>query len=130
MIRVQARYFPPSIAVEDIYQYTPVIREGWEETGDFRPPKIDEFYIAFGTDRTGNDILRCGDANFNLPRIIVRQKPKRKVITFTFVRKGQPKDSEYYKWSHSDFMYQWGVGPCNAPQMSEVEIYERVESEI
>ena len=98
MDRITQVYTPPvkTIMIDQIYPRGWTMPKGYEATGEFRPPKTGEFFIASGF--SAGDFYRAS-SNYseNDPRIILREKPKRKQVTFTETDEfRQPKDGEWF----------------------------------
>lgn len=69
-----------SIHVEDIYQQPNVATpSGFEQTGEFRPPNPDEWFINCG-DGEAQQASGSHYCDSRSPRLILRKKAKRRVL--------------------------------------------------
>lgn len=121
------------ISVKNVYGVDePTIPAGYEATGEFRWPTVDpnEYYLGALHSCAGQVYPSEPNSTLNEPRIILRVKPKRKVVTFThtgtFVQNVPP--GQYYYWSANDSYYQsFNAGHCF---VQAVELVTRVISEV
>lgn len=118
--------FEYTITVKDIYGTdTPAIPEGWELTGEFRPPKEGEYFLT----SSGDGVYRSlRDYGSTLTRLILRRKKVRKVIFTETRRDSQPKAGEWYLdiggrfavWTSVDFRRE-SFPPTTIYRREEVE---------
>lgn len=123
-----AKYKPYEITVESVYgRPEPTIPYGFEDTGDFRPPKKGDDYLSVGGNR-----MTCL-ASDNDPRIILRRKKIKRII-YTQVRTGTPQPGEFYQSCNQDGTQMFRcVQKDNAymeTQYPNVPIFKREEEEI
>lgn len=123
-----AKYKPYEITVESVYgRPEPTIPYGFEDTGDFRPPKEGDDYLSVGGNR-----MTCL-ASDNDPRIILRKKKIKRII-YTQVRTGTPQPGEFYPLNGENgemmFKCQPGDDDYMKNNYSNVPIFKREEEEV
>lgn len=118
-----AKYKPYEITVESVYgRPEPTIPYGFEDTGDFRPPREGEEYLTIAGNR---GISISEDSS---PRIILRKK-KRKQIILTEVGVGLPKKGQYWEGRGHSVLYMAQEDVCGS-WFDAATIYEREDKEV
>lgn len=119
------KYKPYEITVESVYgRPEPTIPYGFEDTGDFRPPREDEEYLTI----TGTRGISISEDSS--PRIILRRK-KRKQIILTEVGVGTPKEGQYWEDRLGQrVLYMAQEDKCDSLFGTPTTIYEREDKEI
>lgn len=122
------KYKPYEITVESVYgRPEPTIPYGFEDTGDFRPPREDEEYLTI----TGTRGISISEDSS--PRIILRKKKIKRII-YTQVRTGTPQPGEFYQSRTEDGTQMFRCIPGDQTYLSEyhsnVPIFKREEEEV
>lgn len=101
---------------------TPEIPDGWEVTGEFRPPKdCERFVLSSGGD---DECIGNGWANTE-PRIILRKKRTRKIVFTQVSENRMPKKGEWFMgplgWVE-EAQYDFSANPY--PIFTREEVFE------
>lgn len=119
-----AKYKPYEITVESVYgRPEPTIPYGFEDTGDFRPPREGEEYLTIAGNR---GISISEDSS---PRIILRKK-KRKQIILTEVGTGIPKKGQYWECRLGNRVLHMAQKDAGSLFGTPTTIYEREDKEV
>lgn len=122
-----------TVTVKDIYGMdNPSIPDGWESTGELRPPKKDDWFL---TTLTPHPLQADPGWTDSDPRIILRKKKIKRII-YTQVRTGTPQPGEFYQSANmkGEQMYKLMADCVDEAFMKNnypnVPIFKREEEEV
>lgn len=125
--------YQKTVTVKDVYGLDdPSIPEGYESTGEFRPPKNEDWFL---TNYSIRAVICSMDWVDEEPRIILRKKKIKRVI-YTQVRTGTPQPGEFYQSANmkGEQMYKLMADCVDEAFMKNnypnVPIFKREEEEI
>lgn len=112
---------PKPISITDVYGraiLTHKIPDGWEPTGEFRPPQQGESWLSV-------DRIAIIDGSFSSPRIILRKLPKR--IVFTYVGTRLVSTGDWYQSQDGTMMLLSFFSNRSTEKSEERRCYTRSE---